>query len=910
MTNINSFFRRNIINEGDVYNVKDLFGGLIKEEENQITIDDPEFYDMETKTLKLGNLCARDINRGVTPNVNMGGQLYSVYCALTQLSNTLEPSLTQKLHYNIDKIYNFLRRDLRYDNRVKFHRLMKVILEYENPANTMNIIVDFIEGGNNRDEITYSLDRFRKEGGGVDENGIDEFLRKIKSTAHQEYEKSFYGEHFEKYQTRLSLKYRTEEDNKTLFKRIEGVMNNEYTLDDTINKLYDTIINNYKPEEMIKADIKCKKDLKDVNGNTIIKDGKLVEIKKIDYAADSYLSEFMALYKSSKLPEIAYEPEFKQIYNQIINGLYKKFKPHDNILEDIKNEKFAGIIYDDKIFIDKDDIELYWSNRGRSGCFRDLRLSIRYRIKNPNPTVYMYDGSDVLKSEDKKGLRLSEPIPDCAEITKKNVVESYNLNETTQVLVEGRVEDARKKYPDVNNELFNYYVDNDPSGNQKYLDWLLKRTPEHLINKVYSTTRHIVNKLKLFHDKNQMFKIKDINQYKSFGDLITAVGDVEEKLVRKQIKQQAKQQKDVIYKDDRWLVVSPHTWEASCYYGAGTKWCITSTDDTAYWDRYSKNSTFFFIIDKTKTQEDNLYKVAYRIIGRKGKYELWNAIDNEITNKGVGREWFDTLPEKLKEDAENYHKENFLKKIESNPILEDPRAQALSNLLNDDIVEEVGGDYYGMPIYLIDDEYYVVGNETEMDDAVKETFDQYDDNELIEYYDPNGVYIEFDGEEDFINGEVEALITDSTDEEILEQYGTLDEYNGIIEKIGELEKELRSFNGTEEEKEQLDDDINYYNSMASDLIESSKEGLEKYHRRKWEECLSDGVVECLVNYHGWFRNVTELFKNMGYSVSLDRTGLIEKIAYETDYDVVSHGYGIDEERDIDGNYWFIFQIDY
>lgn len=909
MGNIYSFFRRNIINEGDVYNVKDLFGGLIKEEGNQITIDDPEFYDMETKTLKLGNLCARDINRGVTPNVNMGGQLYSVYCALTQLSNILEPSLVQKLHYNIDKIYNFLRRDLSYDNRVKFHRLMKVILEYENPANTMNIIVDFIEGENNVDKIAYSLDKFRKSDGGVDENSIDEFLRKIKSTAHQEYEKSFYGEHFEKYQTGLSLIYRTKEDNRTLFNRIEGVMNNEYTLDETINTLYNTIINNYKPEEMVKADIKCKKDLKDVNGNTIIKKGELVEIKKIDYAADSYLSEFMALYKSSKLPEIAYEPEFKQIYNQIINGLYKKFKSNKGILEDIK-KKFAGIIYDDKIFIDKDDIELYWSNKGRSGCFRDLRLSIRYRIKNSNLTVYMYDGSDVLKSEDKEGLRLSEPIPDCAEITKKNVVESYNLNETTQVLVEGRIEDARKKYPDVNNELFNYYVDNDPSGNQKYLDWLLKRTPERLINKVYTTTRYILEKLKLFHDKNQMFKIKDINQYKGFNDLITAVRDVEEKLVRKQIKQQAKQQKDVIYKDDRWLVVSPHTWEASCYYGAGTKWCITSTDDTAYWNRYSKNSTFFFIIDKTKTQEDNLYKVAYRIIGRKGKYELWDAVDNEITNKEVGREWFDALPEKLKEDSQSYHQEVFLKKMESNPILEDPRAQALNNLLNDDIIEEVGGDYYGMPIYLVDDEYYVVGNEIEMDDAVKETFDQYDDNELIEYYDPNGNYIEFDYEEDFINGEVEALITDLTDEEIMEQYDTLYEYNGIIEKIGDLENELSSFSGTEEEKEQLYNDIDYYNSMASDLIESSKEGLEKYHRGEWEECLSNGVVKCLVEYHGWFRNATELLSRMGNSVILDRTGLIEKITYETDYDVVSHGYGIDEERDNDGNYWFIFKIDY
>ena len=43
-----------------------------------------------------------------------------------------------------------------------------------------------------------------------------------------------------------------------------------------------------------------------------------------------------------------------------------------------------------------------------------------------------------------------------------------------------------------------------------------------------------------------------------------------------------------------------------------------------------------------------------------------------------------------------------------------------------------------------------------------------------------------------------------------------------------------------------------------------------------EECLSDGVVECLVEYHGWFRNARDLYNNMGNSVSLDRTGLIDE----------------------------------
>ena len=62
----------------------------------------------------------------------------------------------------------------------------------------MNIIVDFIEDTDSVDEIANALDRFRKSGE-VSESDIEEFLRKVKSAGHQEYERSFYGEHFKKY---------------------------------------------------------------------------------------------------------------------------------------------------------------------------------------------------------------------------------------------------------------------------------------------------------------------------------------------------------------------------------------------------------------------------------------------------------------------------------------------------------------------------------------------------------------------------------------------------------------------------------------------------------------------------------------------------------------------------------------
>ena len=78
--NIFSRLRRNIINEGNVYKIEELFGDLINE--NQTTLlDNPEFYDISTKTLKLGNLCARDIEQNKTPKINLGGQMYTTYCA-------------------------------------------------------------------------------------------------------------------------------------------------------------------------------------------------------------------------------------------------------------------------------------------------------------------------------------------------------------------------------------------------------------------------------------------------------------------------------------------------------------------------------------------------------------------------------------------------------------------------------------------------------------------------------------------------------------------------------------------------------------------------------------------------------------------------------------------------------------
>lgn len=904
-----SKLRRNIINEGNVYKVKDLFGGLIKE--NQTTLlDDPEFYDISTKTLKLGNLCAKDIKSSTTPKINMGGQMYTTYCALSQLSNILEPNLVPKLHYNIDKIYSFLRRDLKYDNKRKFHSLMKTILEYDDPANTMNIVVNFIEGENNVDEIGVALDRFRKSKE-VSEPEIDEFLRRVKSAGHQEYEKSFYGEHFQKYQTRLSLKYKTEEENLTILTRIEDVMDGKYTVEGAVNSLYKNINENYSAQEMIKADLKCVKSVYDKNGDVIIEKDELIEVKKIDYAADSYLSEFMAMYKNSQLPDYAHEPEYIKTYNQIIDGLYQKFESRGDILEDIKSN-FAGIIYDDKIFIDKEDVELYWSNKGRSNCLKDHRLSIRYRIKSSNLIGYVYEGGDVLIEKPIK-IKIPTDKQICSETTPRKVKESYNLEQISNLLLEGRKEDIIKKYGDEDQEIIetiNYFSGEDPSGNNKYLEWMTKNWLGLGKDKNYAPLDYeVVEVIKLFHRNIQRIQNKDINSY-SYRELKKVVKKAEKQREEKELEKEAKKQKKVIYEDDKWLVISPKSWKASCYYGAGTKWCVTSKNTDSHWNNYTRKATFFFVIDKEKNKSDRYYKVAYRKIGRGGKFELWDAEDLEFSRRDIGRSWLESLPDELKERIESHHSEMF-PKIENLPdwIEDNPEAQALFNHLeNTDIEYLRDNSWYGLQIFEIDGEYWVAAMESDMDDALWEYLDGYDDSDLLEYYDYDGQYLYMNDESDFVDTEVSGYLANLNEKEIVENVGKDDELAELEDDLSEARSDLE--NAEEEENEgqieELEAKIEELEDDIEILYERARDTYEDTLRDNWFDCLEDGVVECLINEKGWFRNVSELLDSG--LVWLDRDELIDNMTSYDNYEMVTP-YGYEEEQDDDGDWYYVFQID-
>ena len=76
------------------------------------------------------------------------------------------------------------------------------------------------------------------------------------------------------------------------------------------------------------------------------------------------------------------------------------------------------------------------------------------------------------------------------------------LNEE-QLLIEGRIEDVKKKYPDLDEKgLLNILIDKDPSGNQKYLSWaakMLAQRNDHIGEVTSQTADYAAANIDLYH---------------------------------------------------------------------------------------------------------------------------------------------------------------------------------------------------------------------------------------------------------------------------------------------------------------------------------------------------------------------------------------------------------------------------
>ena len=206
------------------------------------------------------------------------------------------------------------------------------------------------------------------------------------------------------------------------------------------------------------------------------------------------------------------------------------------------------------------------------------------------------------------------------------------------ILIEGRVEDVYKKYFTDNTSTFmtDAYMNEvvpgsaDINPNHKYLEWITGRLEiEAVAGGVEHNLKEILLAVSKFDNESHRLEIKDLNQYNSLNHLFDAL---------KKVGLTARRTVDItgdvekIYEDNRFVVVSPKTHIASCYYGAGTKWCTATKDVTSHFSTYKSSGELYYIIDKTLPTSDPYYKVALnkKIAGHTEDY--WDSKDKAITD--------------------------------------------------------------------------------------------------------------------------------------------------------------------------------------------------------------------------------------------------------------------------------------
>jgi len=206
-----------------------------------------------------------------------------------------------------------------------------------------------------------------------------------------------------------------------------------------------------------------------------------------------------------------------------------------------------------------------------------------------------------------------------------------------------RIKDLKTQNPTYKIDVIDVLSSMDPTKSNKYLPFMIKCTAdwvEWINNELKNETfKEMFEVIKDFEDLSQrnLLENKDIYSYESNQDIIEAVKTAKEKITRSEVK---KKETEVLFEDNRWLVVYPLSTRSSNLYGKGTKWCVSSEDNNygKYYKQYTDNGSLVFVIDKTIKESEyrtnDFAKVAFHNDKKKNDgITLWDIKDKQM---GVG----------------------------------------------------------------------------------------------------------------------------------------------------------------------------------------------------------------------------------------------------------------------------------
>ena len=203
----------------------------------------------------------------------------------------------------------------------------------------------------------------------------------------------------------------------------------------------------------------------------------------------------------------------------------------------------------------------------------------------------------------------------------------------TPILIqEGRKEDLRKKYTEKFKEYpetldFILGIADLADTNFKYADFVLKNTHP---NSSPEEVEDIIELVKEFDRFQQSLDVKDINRYDLDGLKIAIESHKETS--KSQLKKVDTSGAKKLFEDKNILIIKPLTYEASCKYGAGTRWCTTMAGTPSYFESHTKEDQgLYYIILKNFNRDNKFYKIAIHMTPN---VETWyDSTDEKMSDR-------------------------------------------------------------------------------------------------------------------------------------------------------------------------------------------------------------------------------------------------------------------------------------
>ncbi|MCZ2224630.1 MAG: hypothetical protein LC122_13475 [Chitinophagales bacterium] len=184
--------------------------------------------------------------------------------------------------------------------------------------------------------------------------------------------------------------------------------------------------------------------------------------------------------------------------------------------------------------------------------------------------------------------------------------------------------DLINKFPEYKNEI-EILSNRDPSKKDKYLTYATKQlvSGQALINEISD----VIN---LFHKHVNRLDEKDINKW-NFTELRDKLFELDNIKSKTKTKNEIKTSGgEKIFEDNQCIVLRIITKAAACFYGSGTRWCVTMENQNYFEDYSANNVVLYFILRKDLNIDNPLYKIAC-------------SIQRDLNNKVLKVDFFDAL---------------------------------------------------------------------------------------------------------------------------------------------------------------------------------------------------------------------------------------------------------------------------